>query len=374
MVNRLLADAEQARLDAIAANEARYNQLIEGNQAIQNDVLGRMSQLNSQGRTNQANRLSSIEGEHSSAADGALDTLGQYADQSRSLLSGADVPGQYSGRESSLLDRQDAVTEQYGQREQSIRSLFDGLGEQAAADIDERFDNQLGGVRSGAVRRGLFNTTVLNNLERGVNEDRSQELRRLAESLRREEIDLASRLSGDTLASADRGVALAERASGDTADAQDRNLDRGLGLLGALRGDELQTRQTYDLNRLNFLNTGQAQQTALEEAIRSDELGARERLPGNTLGVIERRTDAYPSLTDIANLTLQAGRSDGQAAPVASTPVFTSSSVTRPQQSQGNYWNPVQQQALAANSAMFNQAMNQVASLNSLAAARYGFY
>lgn len=73
--------------------------------------------------------------------------------------------------------------------------------------------------------------------------------------------------------------------------------NRGLGntTVRSTRRQGLGQAETQDLARLN-------------ESLNIEELGYRERLSADPLGVIERRTDVTPSLADVSNLALQLGR------------------------------------------------------------------
>lgn len=311
-IENLLFEAERARQQGNAANEARYRQLIEGHANLRDSVLGRLKELRNSGLSEQANRLEGIANRYKALETGAKTRFANQGKASRQALNAGEkkVKQAFGGREERLGKRQAETEKRYADRTKEIGSLFKGLGQQASDDINRRFDQEKARATSSLVSRGLFNTTVLDSVNRGIEEDRSAEQRRLAEQLRDAEISLQRGLTAEELDARNQGTALAERTSGATAASDERGVDRRMGLLGNLRREGTAIEAQFGLPQLAFASDAARRQTGLEESLRRDELANMAGLEQNRLGVIERRTDEVPSLADIANLALQAGRSD----------------------------------------------------------------
>lgn len=88
-----------------------------------------------------------------------------------------------------------------GYQDRYSRSMANlaGMGEQEAKDIDEAAKHRAAALRQSLVARGLSNSTVMDNLEQGVERERVNDMGRLQERLRNQMIGFDTSLSGDTL-------------------------------------------------------------------------------------------------------------------------------------------------------------------------------
>lgn len=96
------------------------------------------------------------------------------------------------------------ITQGYQDRYSRGMALLNGLGDQAKADVNETFNKSGAAIGQSATSRGLAGTSVLPSLRMGNERERSAELRRLNEGLRREQLSTDASLSGDVLGAQDR--------------------------------------------------------------------------------------------------------------------------------------------------------------------------
>lgn len=118
-------------------------------------------------------------------------------------------------------------TGQVGQQFQDLfrqaQEVSAGLGEQERADINRRFDRLGAQQASDLQSRGLSASTLSTSTQRGVEELRGQELGRLGEGLRREQLGVLSDFGAG-------GALAAERLTGGQLGAQQGLLGMGTGL------------------------------------------------------------------------------------------------------------------------------------------------
>lgn len=89
--------------------------------------------------------------------------------------------------------------EAFRDRTNAIMGQFGTLGEAQLADINRRYDQMQGSAAQNAISRGLYNSTVLDSLQRGVEDDRSRSLAQANDALTRERLGYLERLTGDEL-------------------------------------------------------------------------------------------------------------------------------------------------------------------------------
>ena len=122
------------------------------------------------------------------------------------------------------------VEQGYGERETTLNDLLGLRGREAASDINRQFNRNQADSRQSLVDRGLYNTTVMDSVGRGIEEDRSRELRGLDEQVTEQELAQLERLSGDTLAAQERGIGLKNQLTQQIAGQRDRGIERAAGL------------------------------------------------------------------------------------------------------------------------------------------------
>lgn len=123
-------------------------------------------------------------------------------------------------------------THQQGQAErtQAVLDRLAGLGTQEREDVNLRYDQAGSATTQSAISRGLYNTTVLDNLQRGVEQDRNRALRQVEEGLQREELGYLTQLTGDELSAYERPTAVPPDLSQLIA------LSQGVGAAGPVNG------------------------------------------------------------------------------------------------------------------------------------------
>lgn len=166
---------------------------------------------------------------------------GQVAGQTGALnqlaaTGGAGLQQQFGGGLQNLMGGFGQRTGQVGGQFQDLfrqaQQVSAGLGEQERADINRRY-NQFGAQQaSDLASRGLSASTLATSTQRGVEEQRGQELGRLREGLAREQLGVLSDFGvGGALAQ--------ERLTGGQLGAQQWGLGAGTGLGQNLLGQQL---------------------------------------------------------------------------------------------------------------------------------------
>jgi hypothetical protein len=81
---------------------------------------------------------------------------------------------------------------------------LEGAGEQGLADIDRDYERMAAGADQDLISRGLRNSTVRQSVQRGHQDDRQANRRRLLEDIRKERLQTDAMLSGDVLSAMER--------------------------------------------------------------------------------------------------------------------------------------------------------------------------
>lgn len=140
-----------------------------------------------------------------------------------------------------------------------VDGIFDDYGDAGRNRIGVQYDNKLSSMRSSMIARGVYNTTTWDSVEAGIERERAVALTDLEDKILERQISVEDR--GYTLKTDMRGKILAAR-------------DR-------LRGQL----QNLDLQRV----------------------GLRNQVLSAMLNFMERRTDGYPDLSAIGQLTASLG-------------------------------------------------------------------
>lgn len=255
--------------------------------------------------------------------------------ESRTATLGADydpITAGFNTLASNLNTSYGGVESGYQNRVGELTGLLDLSGREAGERIGQQFDRAAAGASSSLASRGLTNTTVTDSVQRGINEDRSRELRGLEEQLRAQELGLRQTLGGEALAAQERGIAARQQAGAQTLGA----MEREAGLRQAALGDQLSAREREAAMRQSALGDqlsageraiGMRQQTTgdriaageraagIQQDLGLQGLSARERgiglqqqVSGDTLAARERGQ----AVTDAANLDLLQQRAQGR--------------------------------------------------------------
>lgn len=155
------------------------------------------------------------------------------------------------------------LTADFGTFDGSTAGMLDGWGVSERARIKLQFDNELATARQGLVSRGMFNTTVWTSVSAGIERRRAEANNDLEDKI------LARR------------VALKESS-------YDRQVRVRTAVLGAL-------------DRL----------FALRKDSKLAPLEMRNNILGAMLNFMERRSDEYPGLGDLAGIAAQLGYGEG---------------------------------------------------------------
>lgn len=98
------------------------------------------------------------------------------------------------------LGREKDITQGYMDRLSKGRELVKGLGNQEKRDVNQLYDERGKQAQASVQQQGLTNTSVGQQLQRGIDREHSNALLRTGESIRREQLGVESGLSGDLLA------------------------------------------------------------------------------------------------------------------------------------------------------------------------------
>lgn len=164
----LMSQFEKGRLQAEAANESRYGELVSGYQNRADSVIGGV-QRDAQGNIT-----------------GGVPT---YKSVGQDYGVGLD-----------------AVTGGYQTRESDVMSNFNQYGQQARQDIANNYTQQRATADQGLTNRGLGNTTVRSSVLGGVNSREQQDMGRFDQDLSKQRADMLGGLRGDTLGAQSQAV------------------------------------------------------------------------------------------------------------------------------------------------------------------------
>lgn len=240
-------DAQNA---AQQANEQRYGQELQGQSGLINEQAARMNALMGQ----QGNRFN--------------DATQQYTN----LLTG------YNGVTNNAAGQYGGIMGAYGQNAADQMARLAGLGQSAATNINTAAAQQQAQANQNLISRGLGNTTIAPNIARGIESDRMRQQTQLAEDLAREQNATQQNVTMPML----------------QAGAQFTGALSGLGTQGLQAGERFTGAQS-DL-------AGQGIQ--LGQQVNQAEYGAGRDL----IGLMDSRTDAYPSYETLANLAIGLGQ------------------------------------------------------------------
>jgi len=112
---------------------------------------------------------------------------------------GIDAFGNYSANKANRK-RRDQILGIFGKRKTFINENLDLLEDEQKDEVDRFFNRQSSSALQNMSRRGLDSTTMLQSAQRGVNEDRSREMRRLQEAITKRRLDYNENLQREKVA------------------------------------------------------------------------------------------------------------------------------------------------------------------------------
>ncbi len=165
--------------------------------------------------------------------------------------------------------RAQAIDAQHANRASNLLDLLATSGRESAERIDRQYNRNRAQSTSDLVSRGLHNTTVADSVARGIEEDRSRELRGLEEQLMAQELGLATQLTGD----------------------------------------QLNARQAYDQQYLGFMGQAPQQQAQFAEQQRQTDTALARDLTGGRMQFMQGQLNNldYPTLNELFNIAVQSG-------------------------------------------------------------------
>lgn len=235
-LDTLTQEFQTAYDQGVAANEARYQQLLSG----------------------------------------YADRASAFGSASLPIISGLNaMKSDQASADAALLGAYGALKGEAGDTRSRVLAGLQGLGDQAREDISRLYTGRRSQAEQDLVNRGLGNSTIRSSVLAGLTSAESAERRRLEEELRREALGY--------------DVTLSQRME-------------DIGAAGLTAQEKAGTRQAaLGTQALDYAGTVADTQNEL----------AKDRLD-----TMERRTDTYPTLGDLANLALQYGRSKESRLPL----------------------------------------------------------
>jgi hypothetical protein len=119
---------------------------------------------------------------------------------------GGDIGGLFQGFQQAYNDARSANEQRYGQltsgftqRHNLVRGQIDSLGANEMEDLRKLYDGYAASATQSAISRGLYNSTVLDSLQGGVQRQRDDAVRRLQNDIDLRRANLDAQLSADTL-------------------------------------------------------------------------------------------------------------------------------------------------------------------------------
>jgi len=100
----------------------------------------------------------------------------------------------------------------------SLDGVLDDYGDSIRSQINTRFDNQLAAAKQGLVDRGMYNSTVWDSIETGLERERSLALSDVADKITQQEISVVRSAYAAQTAMRDRVLAARERLASRLAD------------------------------------------------------------------------------------------------------------------------------------------------------------
>lgn len=286
VLSQLLQDAYNRQIGAEEANRERANALIQlygqreqqgagRDTAALQALLGGFGDLQSQVVGGYGQRAANLTGQQQglqnrlmSAYDAARGNVTGLYRNDRDLLNAL-----YNARTANVMQQlgQERAGIEGGYQERLQRNLgyLEDMGQRARREIQERSAADQARATQGLINRGLFNTTVMDTVGRGIREEEQQRMLDLEEMLNRRRVDIDAALSGDLLG------------------ARGQWAGRGLDFLQSLTGQALGTRERGIENYINMLNNMYQQQLGAAE--RGDVLGLQlgSQLTGDVLGAAQ---------------------------------------------------------------------------------------
>lgn len=223
-----------------------------------------------------------------------------------------EVQSSYSAFADSQDNEYQGIVDNWNTVWTSLQERLAALSEQSRADIQDAHDAERSKLLQGLIDRGLYNSTLYNALVAGSTRARAAELKRLDEGLTDRELGLYTNVLNAQVDAMVRRV---------QAVAQARLAEIGL------EGDRAKSRRDALAAQAQVLSELAKEQMQIELgkiAHRFQSAAQLQSVYEKTLDVVIARNDVAPSLADLVNLTLQAGRGAGTTLPVdALTPLTT---------------------------------------------------
>ena len=223
-------------------------------------------------------------------------------------------------------DRDEETADQWTAIWTELQSRFNELNDQAEDDINDAYDNRISALSQSMIDRGVYNSSLLDSHKAGIETQRANELRRLEESVSRQEIESYASITAQRVqqlgvqAANQMQLKLGEldlrtRAAQELQQLFVGNLQSRLAISQAEHQTYVQT-MSQRMQSLSAKAANQMQLKLQEVAHRSQAAMELQKIFAATLDAVQARTDIAPSLSDVANLTMQLGRASTSTFPL----------------------------------------------------------
>ena len=272
-----------------ASNHARYDDLLYNYNSITQTTNGTLNEI---GDVSDAHlgiyisQVSSLLSEFESDTDTIIDGVDDDVDAIEAQLA-------------KYLTKLNTIEGDFTTHRSTTRALLTDLGTTERARINEQYDNLLTSAYQGLVDRGLYSSTVYASYQTRIERERNEALSSLNDRLNREKLQNEHSLYGQLVsmkqALMNGRIQYNEatmRKSGFLVDTKHR-------LIMAIMQGKMQLANS----RLEVRDR--------EEKLMAYQLDTRNNLVIGMYGVIERRTDSYPSMESLTKLVAGLGDSGG---------------------------------------------------------------
>ncbi len=261
---------------------------------LQDQIPGGFGRLGQQGQQGLGNLLTRMVGNQASNLSLGQRDLGTFR-------------GEAMGTLGNLLERN---TGAYGDYQAGVLGELEGLGDQSRSDINRRYDELAGQQGQDLIARGMRGTSIAPTMRAGLERERSGDLGRLDEQIRRERLGTRERLGLG-------GFLVGQQGRGAMADMSNQ--------LGAMGFDmsQMSRQQVQDMiGRFGAAGIDMGQQAGREQLGATERLGLgslayQTGLSQNMVNLLASRNDIPPNPNAYAQMMMGMG---GASAGLPSAP------------------------------------------------------
>jgi hypothetical protein len=290
-VNDLLSQFNAAKTSATQANEQRYAQLTGGqNVNDANSAASKMLGGYYKPIESAAAKVGTDYGNAYYGAGGIQSGWNSRQTQGTQAANQATF-GSNDGRGTGgYVGALGGIATGYGNRENALKGIIgDNYGQSFLNDVQSKYAAERGKMSSDMANRGLANSTVMSSMNAGLTSREARDRASVQDQIAKTKFDALSGLTAQTLQGQN-------QAAQDAYNARMNAMQANAGLWSDTLGANTQAAgQVASLGQVPLQYQAQTANTA------------NQYLQG-LFGTIQNREDVAPSLSDIANLTMQLGR------------------------------------------------------------------